>query len=62
MLEKVIGFALTLGLIAWNVFDIVSGRGTILTWVALGVTTSIGIGETAMFVHDHQMKTSANFR
>ena len=62
MLEKVIGFALTLGLIAWNVIDLTSGRGTVFTWVALGVMSSIGIGEAAMLIHDRKPKASTTLR
>ena len=62
MLEKVIGFAVTIGLIAWNVIDITSGRGSVFTWVALGVMTSIGIGEAAVLIHERKPKTSATFR
>ena len=62
MFEKIMGFALTVGLIAWNVVDILSGRGTVLTWVALGLMSSVGIGEAAMLIQDHKAKASATIR
>lgn len=45
MLEKVLSFLFTLGLIGWNVFDITNGRGTTLTWIMLSFFSLVGLFE-----------------
>ena len=35
MFERITSFLLTLGVIGWQVFDIVKGQATVLTWIAL---------------------------
>ena len=56
MMEKIAQFALTLGLIAWNVVDIVSGNATIFTWGLLGVFSILGIGEAASIFSARKQK------
>ena len=60
MMDKIIGFAISLGLIAWNVIDIVSGKAGTFTWAALGVFSLIGIGEAISIFRSRKPKTAAN--
>ena len=45
MMEKVLSFLFTLGLIGWNVFDIANGRQSALTWIMLVFFSLVGIFE-----------------
>ena len=45
MLEKILSFLFTLGLIGWNVFDITNGRGTTFTWIMLSFFSLVGLFE-----------------
>ena len=45
MLEKVLSFLFTLGLIGWNIFDIANGRGTTFTWIMLSFFSLAGLLE-----------------
>ena len=49
MLEKVLSFLFTLGLIGWNVFDITNSRGTTLTWIMLSFFSLVGLFELGAF-------------
>ena len=62
MMEKIAGFVLSLGLITWNVIDIVSGRGTAFTWGALGVMSLIGIGEAVSIFRSRKPKATVTVR
>ena len=45
MIEKVLSFLFTLGLIGWNIFDITNGRGTAFTWIMLSFFSLVGLFE-----------------
>ncbi len=48
MLEKVLSFLFTLGLIGWNIFDIANGRGNTFTWIMLSFFSLVGLCELGM--------------
>ena len=45
MLERVISFLFTLGLIGWNIFDITNSKGTTFTWIMLVFFSVVGLFE-----------------
>ena len=45
MTEKIVSFLFTLGIIGWEVFDIVKGKASTLTWIALGFFSLVGLFE-----------------
>ena len=45
MTEKIVSFLFTLGIIGWEVFDIVKGKASTLTWIVLGFFALVGIFE-----------------
>ena len=45
MMEKLASFILTLGLIAWEVLDIVHGNHPTLSWILIGIFTLMGLFE-----------------
>ena len=45
MIEKILSFLFTLGLIGWNIFDITNGRGTTFTWIMLSFFSLVGLFE-----------------
>ena len=45
MLERVISFLFTLGLIGWNIFDITNCKGTTFTWIMLVFFSVVGLFE-----------------
>ena len=45
MTEKIVSFLFTLGIVGWEVFDIVKGKASTLTWIVLGFFSLVGIFE-----------------
>ena len=45
MLDKILSFLFTLGLIGWNIFDIANGRQSVFTWIMLGFFSLVGLFE-----------------
>ena len=45
MLDRVISFLFTLGLIGWNIIDITKGKGTTFTWIMLIFFSVVGLFE-----------------
>ena len=62
MMDKIAGLVIFLGLITWNVVDIVAGRATTFTWAALGVMSLIGIGEAVSIFRSRKPRATVTIR
>ena len=45
MTERVLSFLFTLGLIVWNVIDVIHGRAGVMTWIFRPLLSIIGLFE-----------------
>ncbi len=45
MTERILSFLFTLGLIVWNVIDVIHGRAGVMTWIFLPLLSIIGLFE-----------------
>ena len=59
MFEKVASFLFTLGLMGWNIYNIVRGHASVFTWIMLGVLTLGGLFELGAIFEAHE-KNSQN--
>lgn len=60
MSKKVGSFLFTLAIIAWEVLDIIHGRTTVLTWVALGFFSLVGLFELGMIFEEKNKPADAD--
>ena len=60
MFEKIASFLITLGLIAWNVFDMINGRASTFTYIATGVLSLFGIFELGGIISAKRHPEAAN--
>ena len=58
MFERITSFLLTLGVIGWQVFDIVKGQATVLTWIALVFFSLCGLFELGIVFEDRKIKAA----
>ena len=59
MFEKVASFLFTLGLMGWNIYNIVRGHASVFTWIMLGVLALGGLFELGAIFEAHE-KNSQN--
>ena len=57
MSTKIGSFLFTLAIIAWEVIDIIHGRATALSWIALGFFSLVGLFELGA-IFDEKKKTA----